>query len=312
MASIAGRPYNFVCSRRCRHETDGKGHSTKQARSRARQHKGKTMNRITRIAANALCVLGALVAADARAQVADTWKWQGSIYGYLPDISGTTTFPASTGGGGTVDASKILDSLKFTFMGTLEASNGRWGVYTDLVYLDLGNTKTGYRDFTIGGAAIPVGTDTNVSFDLKGLAWTLAGTWRVAESPASRADLFAGARLFDMKQTLGYEVTGNVASIPVGVRAGSSEADIANWDAIIGAKGRFALGESGKWFAPWYVDIGTGESDLTFQAMGGLGYSFKWGDVVAVWRYLDYDMKSGKKIESMTFNGPAIAATFHW
>ena len=73
-----------------------------------------------------------------------------------------------------------------------------------------------------------------------------------------------------------------------------------------------AFGESRKWFVPYYVDIGTGESNLTWQAMGGIGYSFGWGDVVAAWRYIDYDMKSGKKIESMTFNGPAIAAVFHW
>jgi len=33
---------------------------------------------------------------------------------------------------------------------------------------------------------------------------------------------------------------------------------------------------------------------------------------VGVWRYLDYDMKSGRKIESMTFDAPAIAAVFRW
>ena len=270
------------------------------------------MNGSKRFAATTLCTLAAFAAADASAQVADTWKWQGSIYAYLPDIGGTTTFPTGSWSSGTVDAATIIDSLKFTFMGNLEATNGRWGMYTDVVYMDLGNTKSGYRDFSIGGVGIPAGTDTNVSYDLKGWAWTLAGTWRVASGPASKVDLIAGTRLFDMRQTFTYEVTGNVASIPTNVRAGSSEAKISNWDAIVGAKGRIDFGEGGKWFAPWYVDIGTGESDLTFQAMGGVGYSFKWGDVVAVWRYLDYDMKSGKKIESMTFNGPAIAAVFRW
>ncbi len=271
------------------------------------------MNRPMKLTAAALCALATLSSADARAQVADTWKWQGSIYAYLPDIGGTTTFPAGSGGSSsTVDSSKILDSLKMTFMGNLEASNGRWGMYTDVVYMDLGNTKSGFRDFTLGGTPIPAGADANVSYDLKGWAWTLAGTWRIASDPAMKVDLIGGTRLFDLKQTFGYEITGNVASVPVGSRAGTSEAKISNWDAIVGAKGRFALGEERKWFVPWYVDIGTGESDLTWQAMGGIGYSFKWGDVVAAWRYLDYDMKSGKKIESMTFNGPAIAAVFHW
>jgi hypothetical protein len=246
-------------------------------------------------------------------QTSDSWKWQGSIYAYLPDISGRTTFPDASGGGGsTLDAETILDNLKMTFMGSLEASNGRWGMYTDAVYMDIGNARSGYRDFTLGGSALPAGVDANVSYDLKGWAWTLAGTWRVGSDPASKMDVIAGARLFDLRQTFGYEVTGSVGSIPTAGRAGTSEAKLSNWDAIVGVKGRVALGEGRKWFVPYYADIGTGESDLTFQVMGGLGYSFGWGDIVGVWRYLDYDMKSGKKVESMTFNGPAIAAVFHW
>ena len=31
-----------------------------------------------------------------------------------------------------------------------------------------------------------------------------------------------------------------------------------------------------------------------------------------MWRYLDYNMKSGNAVESMTFNGPMLGATFRW
>ena len=262
---------------------------------------------------NLLAAALALAAPLAFAQAAPSWKYQASLYAYLPDISGRTTFPQTgAGGGATLDAETIIDNLKFTFMGSLEASNDRWGMYTDVVYMDLGNTKSGYRDFTLGGVALPAGVDANASYDLKGWAWTLAGTWRVASGPATKADVIAGARLFDMRQTFTYEVTGNVGSIPAPGRAGAAEAKLSSWDAIVGVKGRFALGEDRKWFVPYYADIGTGESDLTYQVMGGIGYSFGWGDVVAAWRYLDYDMKSGRTIESMNFNGPAIAAVFHW
>jgi hypothetical protein len=195
-------------------------------------------------------------------------------------------------------------------MGNLEATNGRWGMLTDVIYMDLGNSKSGSRDFSIGG--VPAGSDANVNLDLKGWAWTLAGTWRIATDANTKTDLIAGTRLFDMRQTFSYEFTGNVGSIPTGGRAATAEAKISNWDAIIGIKSRYALGEERKWFIPVYADVGTGESSLTYQLVGGIGYSFKWGDVVAAWRYVDYDFKSGKKIESMTFNGPAIAAVFHW
>jgi len=271
------------------------------------------MNKPTALTAAAICAFAALSPTGSAAQAADAWKWQASVYGYFPDIGGSTTFPQDGAGSSiTVDAKTIIENLKFTFMGNLEASNGRWGLFTDVVYIDLGNTKSGFRELSIGGLPLPGGANANASYDLKGWAWTLVGTWRVASAPASTVDLVAGARLFDMKQTLGWEVTGNVGSIPLPGRAGTSEAKLSNWDAIVGVRGRIALGDDRRWFLPFHADIGTGESDLTFQVAGGIGYAFKWGDVVAAWRYLDYDMKSGGKIESMTFNGPAIAAVFHW
>jgi hypothetical protein len=63
---------------------------------------------------------------------------------------------------------------------------------------------------------------------------------------------------------------------------------------------------------PYHFDIGAGESTLTWQAAVGLGYAFRWGDVVAAWRYLDYDLKSRSVIESVNFGGPAIAVGFRW
>ena len=52
------------------------------------------------------------------------------------------------------------------------------------------------------------------------------------------------------------------------------------------------LGSSHKWAMPYHFDIGTGDSDLTWQAELGVTYSFGWGDIGAVWRYLDYDLNS--------------------
>ena len=31
-----------------------------------------------------------------------------------------------------------------------------------------------------------------------------------------------------------------------------------------------------------------------------------------MWRYLDYNFKSGKKIEDLSFNGPMTGAGFRW
>ena len=72
------------------------------------------------------------------------------------------------------------------------------------------------------------------------------------------------------------------------------------------------MGAEHKWVVPYYFDIGTGDSDVTWQAVLGLGYAFGWGDVDLVWCYLDYDLKSGGAIEDINFSGPALGAKFRW
>lgn len=255
----------------------------------------------------------AILLAPALAQTTDDWAFRASINGYLPDIGGSTTFPQTgVGSGVTIDAKTIIENLKMTFMGSIEASRGGWGLFTDVLYMDVGTTRTGFREITIGGMELPLGAAAKVDYDLKGWIWTSGGVWHVHADPASSLDVVAGARLLDIKQTLGWEVTGNVGTIPLPGRAGVSEVGLTNWDAIVGVKGRWAFGEGRKWFVPYYADIGAGESKLTLQALGGVGYGFGWGEVVGVWRYIDYEMKSGGSVESLSFSGPQVSAVFRW
>ena len=241
------------------------------------------------------------------------WQVSASVYAYLPSIGGATSFPVDAGGGPiNVSADKILDSLKMTFMGALDAHNGRWGMFTDLVYFDVGNTKTNSSDFTIGNIGLPAGTTSNLELDLKGSAWTLAGEYRVAADPAFTLDLLAGARMFALKQRLNWSISGSLGTIDPAGRSGTSEVSNTLWDGIVGAKGRYVFGDRRQWSVPMYLDVGGGESSLTWQAATGLSYAYKWGELSAMWRYLDYDMKSGQAIQSVNFSGPMIGATFRW
>ena len=253
------------------------------------------------------------VSFPAVAQDTENWRFKAAVNIYLPDISGTTAFPLTgASGDATLDANTILQDLKMAFMGSFEASKGQWGLFTDVLYMDIGGSRSGFREMSIGGLPIPAGANASADYDLKGWGWTLGGTWHAVTDPGATLDVIAGARLLDIEQTLTWEITGNVGSIPVPGRAGTSKVELSNWDGIVGVKGRLALSADRKWFAPYYLDAGTGQSKLTWQAVGGVGYSFQWGDVVAAWRYLDYDMKSGNAVESLTFNGPSLSAVFHW
>jgi len=95
-------------------------------------------------------------------------------------------------------------------------------------------------------------------------------------------------------------------------RAGSSSAEETQWDAIVGVKGRWTFGAERQWYVPYYLDVGTGDSDLTWQGMAGVGYSFDSIGVTGVWRYLDYDLGGSTPIKSIDFNGPALGVTFRF
>ena len=276
-------------------------------------NKHSTPGRAKSAAVACLALAGALpLAAQAQAQAAsDTWQFDATIYGWFPAIGGSTSFPAGNGGPSLdVSARQVIDALKFAFMGSLEAKRGQWGLWNDLVYADFGADKSGTRDFSVGQQNLPVGVTADLGLDIKSWIWTVAGTYSLAATPAGTMDLLAGARLLDMDQTLRWTFNGNIAGQPLLPRTGSARVSVSNWDAVVGVKGRANLGNDGTWFIPYYLDAGGGESRLTWQIIGGVGYQFGWGALLATWRYLDYNFKSSSKVDSIDFNGIALGATF--
>jgi len=252
------------------------------------------MNSVRTLAAVSLCFAAMLASAASSAQANDEWKFQAAVYVYLPSIDGTTTFSGSGGGSDAgVDASKFLENLNFAFMGSFEADKGPWGALADVIYIDIGDSESPARNFSIGGT-LPVGVNASVHYGLNGWLWTLAGSRSLVSTPTHELNLIGGARLLDIDQTIDWTLGGNVGSVALPDRAGSRTTGVSNWDAIVGLKGRAMFGEGQHWFVPYYVDIGTGESSLTWQAMAGVGYAFGWGSVIGAWRHIDYDMESGK------------------
>jgi hypothetical protein len=255
----------------------------------------------------------ALCASGAFAQSSDAWQFSGSLNLFLPSVSGSSSFPAS-GGGSVIDVNggNVYDSLNAMFMGSLEARKGPWGMFTDVIYLDLSTNKAGSREFRIGRNDLPVGASANLELGLTGWAWTLGGSYRLAATPRYQVDVLAGARLLDIETQLDWTLGGNVGSVALADRTGSRTVTHKNWDFIVGAKGRLGLDGAGKWFVPYYMDIGAGDSQMTVQAMTGVGYAFSWGDVIGSWRYLGYEMKSGSSLQDLSLNGPMVSAVFRW
>lgn len=271
-----------------------------------------------RLASAALALACAALAPAAAAQdlTAGDWKFRAQIYGWFPTLSSETTFPAASGGGSTsLDAGDYLDNLRFVFMGTLEARKGKLGLLTDYIYLDFDAEKGATRNLSftgpLGGVSIPADAYAGVNLRLRGWAWGLAGTYALVEKPTYEMQLLGGLRYLKIDTTVDWAFQGNVASLPQFARSGAATVKDEVWDAIIGAKGLWRFGD-GRWFVPYYVDVGTGQSDLTWQAMGGIGYSFSWGEVIGAYRHLDYRFGQDSGMKALSFSGPAIAVGFRW
>jgi len=243
----------------------------------------------------------------------DAWHFGATLYLYGPKIDADFSLPRRSGDGNLiVKTNDFFDSINGAFMGAFEANNGRWGIFTDYLYVDVSGSKSGTRDFSLGGINVPGSVTADLDVGIKGSAWTIAGEYRLQNTRESTVDLLFGARLLDIKPRASFNLNGSLGSIPPASRGGSFEVKDSNWDAIVGVKARYAFGDRLQWFVPLYADVGGGDSSLTWQAAAGIGYSFGWGDVVGMWRYVSYDMKSDDVIQDLTFNGPMVGVTFRW
>jgi hypothetical protein len=265
-------------------------------------------------AAAGLCLSAVvLLPLASHAQESDGWQWRGSAYVWLPSIESVTHFPSgATGPTIDVDAGEILERLKLGFMGVLEGHRGRWGVWSDVIYLDVGDTKTATRNFTLNEGTLPASVTGNLSLDMKSWLWTIAGMYTIALSPDYESHALFGARMAYVTQTLDWALSGSTAGAGLPGMAGRSEVSDTNWDAVVGVTGAARLGTERRWVVPYYFDIGTGQSKFTWQALAGLGYAFDWGMVTAAWRYLEYEYKAGYPLESMKLSGPLLGVTLRW
>ena len=245
----------------------------------------------------------------AQAPASDAWTWQATIYGWFPSINGTANFKQLPGGGGEIDTDVnpegYLSRLQFAFMGTLEARRGPWSVIGDGIYLNFGHHSARIKSISGPGGNVPVPVDSGATTNLEGFVGMLAGAYAIAQQPAWRADVLAGVRYAHLKSSLDWELGVPAAGVAT---SGSAEASKSLTDGIVGARGSVDL--SRQWFAQWYVDAGAGTSRLTWQAMGGIGYHFGWGDAILAYRHLAYDFHDNRVASDVKFSGPAIALGF--
>ncbi len=249
----------------------------------------------------------------------DGWKFQLTPYLWLPTISGDLNYEPPTGGGGApsidVGPTDWLELLNGVFLINGEMRKGRFSIFTDFVYLGLDSDSDRVRSVQIGNV-IPVDIAANLSTKSKfdGLSWTLGAGYAMYETDTSSMDLIAGVRYFGAEVSTRWDLSIDITARGDGVilpAQGKISEDVDLWDGIVGIRGRLGIGKS-KWSVPYYVDVGTGSSDFTWQAMTGLTYSYGWGDLMLMYRHLEYDEGTDGLLNDFRFSGPAFGARFRF
>ncbi|WP_133192630.1 hypothetical protein [Labrenzia sp. 011] len=213
------------------------------------------------------------------------WQFEAGLYGWLPDIDMTT----SAGDNIELPLWQILQNLNFTAMGQVSAEKGRFGGFSDFVYMNLQGTETSTAK--IVGRSV----ETGVGVAIQAFINTSGITYAAIDTPRTRIRALGGFRYTWIQSQLSFNI---------GRLGGEVNADGHVLDGIVGFKGETSLTD--RFYVSYYGDIGTGQSDLTWQAFGGLNYRFDRFDAVLGYRYLDYDFGSNSKLSDMTVNGPLV------
>ena len=252
---------------------------------------------------------------------ADKWTFAVRPYLWAPGISGTLKYdiPPSGGGGASVDLSSyILQNLNFALMLSAEARKGNWSVLTDVVYLDVesDDSKVKSVSFTTPGGRVDVsaGADVGTKVNLSGFEWELAGAYTVARGGNSSLDVLAGFRYLGIEAKTDWQLSGSITGPGPGqsfASSGSTSDRVDLWDGIIGIRGYVGLGQS-KWAIPYYLDVGTGNSAITSQAVAGIEYRYSWGELQLLYRYLYYDLKGDNLLQNVSLSGPALGVNFRF
>ncbi len=246
----------------------------------------------------------------AGAQAADAWRYALTPYVWLPSVNGKLRFDIPPGSGGSPNVESgpndYLENMNFAMMLAGEARRGRWSLMGDLIYLNSSNEKTRTISVNLpGGGSVPV-ADAGTETSMTGKLITLAPGYSLLDTPGARMDVFGGVRYMAIDAKVDWRITAPVGAFP---QSGAMEQDKDIVDGIVGVRGRLRLGD-GRWSMPYYLDVGAGTSQLTYQASLGLSYGYAWGELALAYRHLSYDFGDEKLLDNVSFSGPAVGATF--
>ncbi len=225
----------------------------------------------------------------ASAQSGNSWDHLFGIYLWGTGIEGVSSIGPVTAPIN-ITFSDALDNLDSALMLHYEGRSGDWGVLADVMHIGLDPE-----------AALPSGAPAAV--DLTNNVVEFGGIYKPQSSEAF--ELLFGIRYTEL------EIDATIGAAPK-----ASLVDEEWVDAFVG--GRLVGQLSDNWRLIGRADVGTGDSDLVWNATATIDYRFN--DRVSAlfgYRWLDYDYDNGKAgpdrfTYDARYEGPIGAVVFYW
>jgi hypothetical protein len=240
------------------------------------------------------------------------WTFTVSPALWMASVKTSGTFsPAATGRTirANVDQSfgDIFKDLNFALMGGAEARRGLFSLQADMIYINLLQDSSGVRSVS-GPQGLEVPINVGGKLKLKELMFTLAGGYDIFRNDQGFVQLFGGFRYLGVRSTLDWQFQGPLGNL---ARQGAVESQSDIWNGIAGIRGEHAL-DHGPWKAIYYVDVGSGGSKLTWQAIAQAAYVTRWGDIGIGWRALEFSQAAQRSTADVRMSGPIITVTFRF
>jgi hypothetical protein len=220
------------------------------------------------------------------------WKYAVDVYLWGASVGGES----ASGGDIDIKFEDLVENMDLGVMTNLAARKSRWLFEVDAIYLDIEDKG----DFEVD----PILETDDI--ELTGWIVTPFVGYNVLEGDKGYLALLAGARYLYLDLDLELATR---APLPPAKKTFSESGDF--WDGVVGAIGRITL--SDRWALPYYFDIGTGDTDMTWQAYGGVAYAFESFELMVGYRYLEWDFKDDNKaFNDLNLGGPMLGARFRF
>jgi hypothetical protein len=127
-------------------------------------------------------------------------------------------------------------------------------------------------------------------------------------------DMIVGVRYFGLKSETSWHlqaaVEGPGGNQVVLARDGKASHNPNLWDGIFGVRGKAQLGEH--FYLPYYVDIGTGNSKVTWQGQLGVAWAPGKMEFALCYKHMSWAQKDDKFLQGLRLGGPQLSIGYRF